>query len=265
MPASTFVIVTAYNEAELIGATLDAVSRAFPQARVLLADDGSSDDTPTLAAARGAHVVRSERVIGKGGAATLAAREALSNAGAERRGSDGEVRAGHDADAEPVFVLCDGDLGDSAARLSALADAVERGEADLAVAAFSRRVGGGFGVALGFARWAIRRRCGLSTRAPISGQRALSAATLDDVLPFAHGFGMELGMTIDAVRAGHRVVEFDLDLEHRASGRTLAGFAHRGAQLLDFARAYLARGPLGRLSATGREAGMPSGPGRTGG
>jgi hypothetical protein len=255
MPASTFVIVTAYNEAELIGATLDAVSRAFPQARVLLADDGSTDDTPALAAAHGAHVVRSERMIGKGGAATLAAREALSNAGAELRGGDREARGEHDPAGEPVFVLCDGDLGDSAARLGALAGAVERGDADLAVAAFSRRVGGGFGVALGFARWAIRRRCGLATRAPISGQRALSAATLDDVLPFAHGFGMEVGMTIDAVRAGHRVVELELELDPRASGRTLGGFAHRGAQLLDFARAYLERGRLGGLSATGRSRG----------
>ena len=61
------------------------------------------------------------------------------------------------------------------------------------------------------------------------------------MLPFAHGFGMEIGMTIDAVRAGHRVAEIELDLAHRASGRTLAGFAHRGRQLVDFVRAYLAR------------------------
>jgi hypothetical protein len=106
-------------------------------------------------------------------------------------------------------------------------------------------VGGGFGLALGFARWAIRRRCGLQTAAPISGQRALSSQALRDVLPFAHGFGMEIGMTVDAVRAGHRVVEIELELSHRAGGRTLAGFAHRGAQLLDFARAYLARGAVG--------------------
>ncbi|HLB21537.1 MAG TPA: hypothetical protein VK605_05470, partial [Solirubrobacteraceae bacterium] len=108
------------------------------------------------------------------------------------------------------------------------------------------RVGGGFGIALGFARWAIRRRCGLDTVAPISGQRALSEKALADVLPFAHGYGMEVGMTIDAVRAGHRVSEIELDLTHRASARTLAGFAHRGAQLLDFARVYLARGRLAR-------------------
>jgi hypothetical protein len=52
---------------------------------------------------------------------------------------------------------------------------------------------------------------------------------------------MEIGMTIDAVRAGHRLIEAELDLSHRASGRTLAGFAHRARQLLDFIRVYLAR------------------------
>jgi hypothetical protein len=53
---------------------------------------------------------------------------------------------------------------------------------------------------------------------------------------------MEVGMTIDAVRAGHRVSEIELDLAHRATGRTPGGFIHRARQLLDFARAYLARG-----------------------
>src|SRR6202020_2375975 len=125
----------------------------------------------------------------------------------------------------------------------------------LAVAAFSRRVGGGFGLALGLAHWAIRRRCGLWTTAPISGQRALSARMLAEVLPFAHGFGMEIGMTVDAVRAGARVAEIELDLEHRASGMTLAGFAHRARQLADFVRVYFARGQLGarlRLAAPHR-------------
>jgi len=140
-----------------------------------------------------------------------------------------------------VFVLCDGDLGDSAAELVALADAVARGDAELAVGAFATRIGGGFGLALAFARWAIRRRCGLQTRAPISGQRALGEQALRDVLPFAHGYGMEVGMTIDAVRAGHRVLEIELELTHRASARTLAGFAHRARQLADFARVYVSR------------------------
>jgi Glycosyl transferase family 2 len=143
--------------------------------------------------------------------------------------------------AERIVILCDGDLGESARELARLAEAIRRGDADLAVASFATRVGGGFGIALAFARWAIRRRCGLSTRAPISGQRAMRARVLPDILPLASGFGMEIGMTIDAVRAGHRVVEIELDLAHRATGRTLAGFLHRAHQLLDFVRVYFAR------------------------
>jgi glycosyltransferase involved in cell wall biosynthesis len=231
MATDTFVIVAAHNEAERIGATLAALALSFPDAPVFVADDGSSDATSEIARESGAQVVRSERDIGKGGAVTDAAREALRHAQADA----------HCGRERSIFILCDGDLAGSARELDALADAVRRGDADVAVAAFSRRVGGGFGVALAFARWAILRRCGLGTTAPISGQRALSGRALEDVLPFAHGFGMEVGMTIDAVRRGHRVVEVELDLAHRVSGRTLSGFGHRGRQLVDFARAYAAR------------------------
>jgi glycosyltransferase involved in cell wall biosynthesis len=231
VPPAVVVVVAAYNEAERIRATLAAVALAFPGAPLWVADDGSSDATAEIARGAGARVVRSRRVIGKGGAVTSAAREALREATA----------FGATAVDGPIFVLCDGDLGDCARELAALVETVARGQADVAVAAFARRVGGGVGLALGFARWAIRRRCGLSASAAISGQRALSAQALRDVLPFAYGYGMEIGMTIDAVRAGHSVVEIELDLAHRATGRTLAGFLHRGRQLVDFVRVYLSR------------------------
>ncbi len=48
-------------------------------------------------------------------------------------------------------------------------------------------------------------------------------------------------MTVDAVRAGYRVGEYELDLEHRATGRTAAGFRHRAVQLRDFVRVYFSR------------------------
>ncbi len=215
-------IVAAYNEADCIGTTLAALADTFPGVSLWVADDGSSDRTGAVAQAAGATVVRSERMVGKGGAVTLAARSAPVAEGS-------------------VVLLCDGDLGETAAQLGPLVQAVRGGEADLAVAVFSKRVGGGFGLAVGFAHWAIRRRCGLALRAPISGQRALNAQTLARVLPFAHGFGMEIGMTIDAARAGARVREIDLDLAHRATGKTFAGFLHRGRQLVDFGRVYRAR------------------------
>jgi hypothetical protein len=52
---------------------------------------------------------------------------------------------------------------------------------------------------------------------------------------------METGMTIDAVRAGYRLGEYEIDLAHRATGRTLGGFIHRFRQLIDFGRVYISR------------------------
>src|SRR4029077_15935954 len=108
---------------------------------------------------------------GKGGVATLAAQRLLPLSAAPPPRS--------------VILLCDGDLAASADALKLLVDEVRSGRADLAVAAFATRVGGGFGWALGFARWAIRKRCGYEAGAPISGQRALRAEGLSGGARFA--------------------------------------------------------------------------------
>ena len=220
------VIVAAHNEADRIGTTLDALAEAFPGAIIWVGDDASADRTADVALAHKARVVRRGRPHGKGANVTAAAEAALSD------------EAGASAE---LALLCDGDLGESAAQLVALVDAVGDDRCDLAVAAFRHRVGGGFGVALRFARWAIRSRSGYEARAPISGQRAMRADVLRAVLPFAAGWGMEIGITVDAVRAGFRVAEVELGLEHRATGRTLGGFLHRAAQLRDFVRVWWAR------------------------
>jgi glycosyltransferase involved in cell wall biosynthesis len=216
MAADLAVIVTARNEADRLGATL----RALPEADVWVADDSSNDATAAVAARAGARVVTSSKRLGKGGAATLAA-EALLREG------------------DPAVLLADADLGASAAELQRLVDALD--DADLAIATFARRVGGGFGIAVGAARWAIQRTTGRTMTAPISGQRAMRPGVLGQLLPFAPGFGMETGMTIDALRGGLRVVEVELELEHRATGKTLDGFLHRGRQARDIMRAYASR------------------------
>jgi glycosyltransferase involved in cell wall biosynthesis len=220
------VIVTAYNEADRLPDTLAALGEAFPGARVIVADDGSRDATSHVALQNGAELVRAPRTIGKGGVTTLAAQRVMSRA--------------LEPD-PPVFVLCDGDLAESAKQLPALVAAVRAGECDLAVAAFARRVGGGFGLAVGYAHKAIQRLCGLDLQAPISGQRAMRAEVFQVVVPFAARFGMEIGMTVDATRAGFRLKEVELDLAHRATGKSLRGFVHRARQLKDFVLVELSR------------------------
>jgi glycosyltransferase involved in cell wall biosynthesis len=224
MPPKRAVIAAAFNEADRIGATLDALAAALPDARLYVADDASDDGTPEVAMQHGAWVIRRQRSHGKGGNVTAAAEAALD-----------------DIDDDAVVLLCDSDLGASAAALVALVEAVEHGDTDLAVASFAKRKGGGFGIAVGYAQRKIEELSGFHAEAPISGQRAMRVDVLRDVLPFAAGFGMETGMTVDAVRAGHRVKEIELPLEHRATTRTLGGFMHRGRQWLDFRKAVRER------------------------
>jgi hypothetical protein len=156
---------------------------------------------------------------------------------------------------DPVVLVADADLGASAGRLGPLVEAVSRppgrvvpamreesvAAADLAIATFARRVGGGFGIAVKTSRWAIERATGRQMQAPMSGQRAMRPGVLSQLLPFAPGFGIETGMTIDALRKGLTVVEVELDLEHRATGRSVSGFVHRGRQARDALRAYASR------------------------
>jgi glycosyltransferase involved in cell wall biosynthesis len=217
------VIVAAHNEEQRLADTLAALRGSFAGARILVADDASTDGTPDIARRAGAELVRTERRLGKGGANTRAAEHLL---------------AGDEPD---IVLLCDGDLGDSARELSTLVAVVATGTADIATATFARRVGGGFGLAVGLARRAVQKHAQRYLEAPLSGQRALNTEALKAVLPFAPGFGMETAMDIDAIRAGFTLAEVELDLEHRATGRTAAGFLHRGRQLRDIARVYLSK------------------------
>ncbi len=220
------VIVAARNEADRIGITLRALAEAFPSAPLIVGDDASSDATAEVALAHGAEVVSRRRPHGKGANVTAAVATVIDRAAEPD---------------PPTFLLCDADLGASAGELVRLVDLVEEGEADLAVGAFGRRVGGGFGIALRYAERAVERLCGYRARAPISGQRALSARAMRVAYPFAAGFGMEIAMTVDVVRAGLVVRELELSLTHRATGRTPAGFLHRARQLRDFRRVVRAR------------------------
>jgi glycosyltransferase involved in cell wall biosynthesis len=213
-------LVAARDEAPRIGATVTALREIDGVDEVVVVDDGSRDDTAPLALAAGAAVLRLDRPRGKGRALEGALR-----------------RLGH-AD---VWLLADGDLGETAGALAAVLEPVELGEADLAIARFPPAEAGGFGLVKRAASRAIRILGGLEVVEPLSGQRALTAKALDAVRPLASGFGVETGMTIDAGRAGLRVVEVPADLRHRPTFRTLRGFGHRGRQGWDIFRAVAAR------------------------
>jgi len=227
------ILVAARDEEAVIAQTVAALRRGFPDAEVIVADDGSRDGTAALAEEAGAIVLRLSR-RGKG--------QALS--AAERAAPPGRL------------LLCDADLSGD---LSALAD----GDGDLTVAAFAERVGGGFGIAKRVARSMVELLGGVRTREPLSGQRSLSQSARAACFPVAAGFGCEVRMTIDAARSELEIREIELPLGHRATGRDMRGFVHRARQLRDV---LYACGPQGvnfrgvRLPLVGWKVGLTGGP-----
>ncbi|MGQ0520205.1 MAG: glycosyltransferase family 2 protein [Actinomycetota bacterium] len=215
-------LVPARDGAGSVGATVAALALVPGVDEVLVIDDGSTDATTREARAAGARVLRLPVNMGKGGA----------------------VRAGVEATPHAdVYLLVDADLGDTAGRVGALLVPVLGGDADMTIAvlpAAGRR--GGFGSVKRLAAAGIARATGeqFQPRAPLSGQRAVRAALLRS-LPLAERFGLETALSIDAVRAGARVVELDVELDHRHTGRSLAGFRHRALQGLHVTRALWPR------------------------
>jgi hypothetical protein len=241
-------LVAARDEAGRVGATVRAL-RALPGvAEVLVVSDGSTDTTAAEALEAGAHCLDLPRNLGKGGALN-AGLAALMGRVAERLSPE-----------PAVLLLADADLAGTAGRLGRLLDPVLAGEADLAIADLPAQQGaGGFGVAMGLARRGMARATGRRMAEPLSGQRAVRWEALPALLPFAPGFGVEVAMTMDALRAGLRVVEVEVDLHHNATGKDLAGLLHRARQARAIAR-ELTRRRAWRPTPSGANPAAPADP-----
>lgn len=229
-------VVSAKDEADRVSATVNALRGLPDVGTVVVVDDGSSDRTGELARAAGADVVTHPRNRGKAAAMTT-----------------GAARAAELAPTAPLLFV-DADLEQSAAALSVLVEPVAAGHADLAIAVLppQRTAGGGHGFVVRLARNGIRDLTGFEPRQPLSGMRCLSRPAYDAAQPFARGWGVETGMTIDVLRAGLRVSEVDCELHHRVTGKDWRGQLHRAAQYRDVWRSLLARGWRGRLGRSRR-------------
>jgi hypothetical protein len=251
--ATVLALVPAKDEAERVGETVRALHELPEVAEVLVVSDGSADATAARALEAGAHCLDLPRNLGKGGALN-AGLAALMGRVAERLSPE-----------PAALLLADADLAETAARLGRLLDPVLAGEADLAIADLPAQQGaGGFGVAMGLARRGMTRATGRTMAEPLSGQRAVRWEALPALIPFAPGFGVEVAMTIDALRAGLRVVEVEVDLHHNPTGKDLSGLLHRARQARAITR-ELTRRRAWRPTEPPADAGRPTRPSAEGG
>jgi glycosyltransferase involved in cell wall biosynthesis len=77
--ASLSIIIPAKNESSVIGDLVAEIRRLHRNAEILVVDDGSDDETATLAAAAGATVLRHPISLGNGAAVKSGARAARGN------------------------------------------------------------------------------------------------------------------------------------------------------------------------------------------
>jgi glycosyltransferase involved in cell wall biosynthesis len=214
------IVMPAYNEADRIAATLAACHAMPLVVGVVVANDGSRDDTETIALRSGALVCSCRRNQGKGAALEMAC------AFLERVRPFGRLDA---------VLFLDADLEASASQAASLLVPLVRETADMTIAILPAPVGkAGFGLVKRLAVEGIAEfGGGFSAQAPLSGQRALTWDCLVRVRPFAFNFAVEVDMTIKALRQKQRVAELPVQLGHREYGRNLRGFCHRGKQFMD--------------------------------
>ncbi len=223
--AGVAAVIAAKDEAARIAATISAVRQVDGVDLVIVVDDGSSDATGRLAREAGAVVLVHRRNRGKAAAMTTGARVA-----ADRDISD---PAGNRRARQLLFV--DGDLEESAVNMGVLVAPVASGEADMTIAILPPQLtsGSGHGFVVRLARNGIESLAGWRPTQPLSGMRCLSREAFEAGSPLARGWGVEVGLTIDVLGAGLRVLEVPCELQHRVSGSDWRGQVHRARQYRD--------------------------------
>ena len=241
MTIGVAAVVPAKNEQDRIGATLRALATLPQVDLVVVVDDGSTDRTADVAAAAGAAVVvRHPRNRGKAaalasGAAEVSRLEEAESAGEAESATGPESPEGGSQRQARALLFVDADLQDSAGNLGPLCAPVLAGRSDMTIAVLPQQlsVGGGLGLVVRLAGTGVHRLTGWTPTQPLSGMRCLSRAAFAQAQPLASGWGVEVGLTVDVIRAGGRVVEVPCELHHRITGRDWRSQLHRGRQYRD--------------------------------
>lgn len=208
-------IIPAYNEAQSICATIQALQGITEINEIIVVDDGSSDLTAAQALLAGASVRQLPHNRGKGGALQEGVRLA-----------QGEI-----------LCFVDADLGASAAEFTHLLRPVLADQADMTIAIFPpARRRGGWGLVKRLAIYGISKLSGYHPVSPLSGQRVLRRRVWESLRTPLVGFGVEVGLTVECLRNGYRLQEIPVQMTHRETGRDLSGFKHRGKQFLHLLR-----------------------------
>lgn len=210
------IVVPAYNEADKIKHTIEGLKRINLIDEILVINDGSTDNTAEVAKKLGVSVISLNSNHGKG----YAMRKAIKETDCDYIG----------------FV--DGDVGLTSMEVEKLLTPVLLNEVDFTIAKFPNsanktNVKGGFGFVKRLAKSGVNFYTGEEIDTSLSGQRIYKRDVIDTMKYIPTHYGIEVAMTIQALKNGFTFKEIPVDMVHRYSDRSLKGFKHRGKQFFD--------------------------------
>lgn len=206
------IIIPAYNEEDKIRETVESLKSIEGIRSIIVVDDKSTDDTVKIARELEVDLIELDRNQGKGNA----------------------IKAGLEHSKGDIVALLDADLGSTSRWVEELISPVVKDEADFTIARFGKaRKKGGFGLVKKLARWGVEHFAGESIDTTLSGQRVYKREVIDSMAYIPDDFGIEIAMTVYALRSGYRLKEVEVDMTHSETGRDFRGFMHRGKQFKD--------------------------------
>lgn len=205
------VLLPAHNEGDRITSTIEALNQSKYMHKTIVIDDGSKDNTFSIAKNLGVETYRLDKNCGKGFAINFGLQKVL--------------------DKSDIIVFLDADIGATAIEVDKLIDPIFINEADVTIAKFpSAKKKGGFGLVKNLAKFGVKSFTGHTIYTSLSGQRAFKSEVLKRLGPIPSHYGMEVGMTIDILNMGFKIKEVEVNMTHRETGRDIKGFIHRGKQ-----------------------------------
>ncbi len=211
------IIIPAYNEQYYLPITLETLSKHRFWHEIIVVDDGSTDQTAQIALPVGVKMVKHNKNYGKGQAIATGVKKCVGD----------------------YLLFLDADLGDTASWAERLIEPIAKGNADMVIARFLQsNKTGGFGIVKQFAKIGIKRLTGKELSEPLSGQRCLRKELTYKIKEYNVGFGFEVALTLDVLRAGYTISEVELPFRHRELGRTWRGFYHRGREMWHILRTF---------------------------
>jgi glycosyltransferase involved in cell wall biosynthesis len=213
------VIIPAYNEESRIENTLRSLHMEDWIKELIVVDDGSTDQTVTLAKKWTNHVIRLPHNVGK----------ALA------------LQTGYKYATSPILLFLDADLEESTRFAKKLVEPVWRDDVDMTIAVLPAARNGGFGLVKQFAAWGIYYKTGRRLCSPLSGQRAIKKDVVEACYQGDRGFGIEVGLSLDFLLAGYTIEEVPIPFTHRETGKRVPGFLHRMKQGVSVCQALLSR------------------------